>query len=261
MVITGAASGIGAATAKLFAAQGWLVGLADVDEAGLALQVAALRDAKCAPLALDVRHRDQWDRALAEFAEHSGGRLDLLVNNAGVFTVGALKDMDEDDIQRMVDVNLMGVLHGVRAAHPLLAATEGAQIINIASFLAFSGAGNGAVYSATKAAVRNLTEALAIELRYDGIQVSDILPGFVTTGFFAGNDRQAKLGGALADAGVKFITAERVATAVWDATRRYRLHRTVGQQAKLLALVARLVPGQARSAVRRISKRLMKAGL
>lgn len=212
------------------------------------------------PLTLDVRHRDQWDRALEEFGQQSGTRLDLLVNNAGVFTAGALRDMDEDDIRRMVDVNLVGVIHGVRAAHSLLAATKGAQIVNIASFLALSGAGRGAVYSATKAAVRNLTEGLAHELRYDGIRVSDLLPGFVSTGFFAGEDRRTKLGATLANAGVKFIDADRVAAAVWDATRRYRLHRTVGGQATLLAAAARLAPGRAHSAIRRISKRLMKAG-
>ena len=260
VLITGAASGIGAATARLFVQRGWKAGLADVDETGLNRVAADIGAAHCLPLPMDVRRREDWERIVADLAGHTNGQLDMLVNNAGIFAIGALVDMDDNDIQRLVDVNLMGVIHGVRAAHRLLSATHGAQIVNIASFLAVSGAGRGVVYSATKAAVRNLTEGLANELRYDGIAVSDVLPTFTATGFFEGDDRRAALGGALQDAGVKFIRPEQVAGAVWDTTRRYRLHRAVGRQAKLLAAVARLSPAWAHSAVRRISKRLMKAG-
>jgi NAD(P)-dependent dehydrogenase (short-subunit alcohol dehydrogenase family) len=263
-LITGAASGIGAATAKLFANNGWQVGIADVDEAA-AIQLAAEINAEIdatlgVPLHLDVRRPEEWDRALSSFAAHTNGKLDLLVNNAGRFAVGALVDMDGSDIQPMVDVNLMGAIHGARAAHPLLRATEGAGVVNIASFLAVTGTGQGAVYSATKAAVRNLTEGLAAEFRYDGIWVSDVLPGFAATGFFEGDERREAFAAALAAAGVKFIGPEKVAAAVWDATRRYRLHRTVGRQARLLTLVQRVSPNLAASAVRRFSKRLMKAG-
>ncbi len=251
LLITGAASGIGAATARLFVKNGWAAGLADVDEAGLNQLAAELGAAHCLPLAVDVRVPEDWDRALMRLGERSGGRLDLLVNNAGIFAAGALKDMELSKIQHLIDVNLMGVIHGVRATHPMLSATDGAQVVNIASFLALSGAGRGAVYSATKAAVHNLTEALASELRYDGIAVSDILPGFAATGFFTGGVRRITLGAALRDAGVRFIQPDQVAAAIFDATLRYRLHRTVGRQAKLLAAIARLSPTWAHSAVRR----------
>lgn len=258
VLITGAASGIGAATAALFARRGWSVGLADIDAEGLEKAASALGGGGSTHR-LDVGERAAWDAAVADFAAANGGRLDLLVNNAGTVTFGALATMDEGDIRRMVDTNLMGVIHGARAAHGLLAATPGSAIVNVASFLALSGAGQGAVYSATKAAVRALTEAMAMEYRYDGIAVSDVLPAFVATAFFEGAPEREARGQVLADAGVRFIPPEQVAAAIWDAAHKYRLHRLVGRQARIVGLLQRIAPGMVHTHLRKVSKRLREA--
>lgn len=238
--VTGAAAGIGRAVASRFAAAGWTVGLYDIDAEAVARTAKELGGSAVAG-ALDVTDPAGWERALTEFTTATG-RLDLLVNNAGILYSGPFGDTPLERLHRVVDVNVKGVLNGCHAALPHLRATRNSQVINLASASALYGQPGLAVYGATKAAVRSLTEALDLEWRHYGIKVHDLLPLFVATGMMDEVARGSKSSGTL---GVH-LTPDEVAEAVWrTATGRELLaspHVLVGAQTKLLAAATQLSP-------------------
>ena len=158
ILITGAASGIGRATAELFAARGWFVCGFDVDSKGLATLRSSINDGIFEPL--DVSDR----AAVVRFGDQTDGRLDLLFNNAGIDAKGAFSDMPWEAIARVVSVNLLGGMGLIQAAFPLLAATANSLCLTTASASAIFGAPGMAVYSATKHALKGLTEALSVQL-------------------------------------------------------------------------------------------------
>ena len=121
--ITGGASGIGRAVAVKFGSQGWFVGLADVNEAGMRETAALLPAGKSSLHKLDVRDRAAWDEALSACAAASGGRIDVVFNNAGIPLGGNLIENNTGEIERCLDINLKGVLFGAQAAHPWLKAS------------------------------------------------------------------------------------------------------------------------------------------
>jgi len=174
MLISGAASGIGAATARLFHARGWRVGLLDVDEGALAALAAELGGAWYAPL--DVVDAAAVQAAVAEFCAQGGGQLRLLFNAAGILRTGAFVDIELEQHTRLVQINVLGVLNLCHAAFAYLKATPGAQVINMGSASALYGVPQLASYSASKFAVRGLTEALELEWREYGIRVGDLMP-------------------------------------------------------------------------------------
>ncbi|WP_342618584.1 SDR family oxidoreductase [Rhodoferax sp. GW822-FHT02A01] len=178
--ITGAATGIGRAAARLFSKQGWFVGLADIDTAGLKALGEELGEAHCLTMALDVRDADAWHTALASF-HRATGRLDVLLNNAGILISGPLEANTLERHQAVLDVNVKGVLNGCQLAKPYLQSTPGSRVINMSSAAAVYGQASLATYSASKFAVRALTEALNIEWQKDGIRVMDVMPLFVQT--------------------------------------------------------------------------------
>jgi NAD(P)-dependent dehydrogenase (short-subunit alcohol dehydrogenase family) len=200
--ITGAASGIGRATAILFAARGWRVGLADIDRAGLAATQALLPDGGGESYLLDVRDRFGWVAALDAFTAPAGGALDVLFNNAGIGTGGALAETDFDTIDRTIAINLTGVVNGARIGHAYLARSHDACLLNIASTSAIYGSAGLATYSATKFAVRGLSEALDGEWARDGIRVRVLMPAFIETPL---------LDGIAGDATIRARTANLVA--------------------------------------------------
>lgn len=161
--ITGAASGIGLATAKRFAKEGWFIGLADVNRRGLDVALTEIDPMNGIAIELDVRDRDAWKHALEQFATASSGRLDALMNNAGVASYGYLEEQSEEEVDHQIDINIKGVINGARAAFPYLEKTPGSTLINISSCASIYGAPKLAVYCATKFAVRGLSEALDIE--------------------------------------------------------------------------------------------------
>ncbi|MFF0637124.1 SDR family oxidoreductase [Nocardia sp. NPDC004151] len=240
VLVTGAAAGIGRAIAARFAREGWTVGLYDID-ADTVARTAAEIGGHTITGAFDVTDAAGWDRALKEFAGATG-RLDLLVNNAGILVSGAFGDIDVDRQHRVVDVNVKGVLNGCHTALPYLRRTPGSRVINLASASALYGQPGLAVYGATKAAVRSLTEALDLEWRQYGITVSDLLPLFVATDMMTEVSRGSKSAATL---GVR-LTPQDVADAVWrTASGRGRLrgpHVLVGLQTKLTGLAMRLSP-------------------
>lgn len=208
--ITGAGAGIGRATARHFAAHGWFVALADVDERAVALLAADMGDANAMALGLDVTSPAGWNAALAAFFERAG-RLDVLVNNAGILVSGAFEASPLERHAALVDVNVKGVLNGCYLARPWLEKTPGARVINLSSASAIYGQAALATYSATKFAVRGLTEALNIEWQQHGIRVMDVMPLFVRTSMVEGMDAASirRLGVHLAP--------EDVAVVIWKA--------------------------------------------
>lgn len=247
-IVTGAASGIGAATARRFAEGGWLVGIFDKDLNGAQALARELGEDRAVALHVDVAERQSWEPAVAAFGEAAGGRLDLLFNNAGILSTGRFEDMSHTQVERIVAVNLGGAMNGIFACLPLLKATKGARIVNNSSIAACYGFPAAAVYGATKAALRNLSEALAIEFAYHGIQVVYIMPGFTRTAMFDEREggQKALLRSSLRAAKVAFRSPERTAETVWKAAHRSRLSWIVGRQTVLFVLIARYLPGLAR---------------
>ena len=245
--ITGAASGIGRATAELFASRGWFVGLYDINEAGVRELAARLGpEAGCAGR-LDVTDAAQFAAALMHFWEAAGQRLDLLFNNAGIVAVSAFEKIPLARHHAIVDVNLKGVINGCHCAVDYLKRTPGARVISTCSASAIYGTPSFASYGATKFAVKGLTEALNVEWARHGITVMDVLPLFVATPMVEQALRDLK-GESLKSMDVLGLTlsAADVAATVWRAAHwRWwpRVHWYTGRRAWLMALAQKLTPG------------------
>jgi len=204
VAITGGARGIGLATARAFAATGATVAIGDVD-ADLAATVAADLGGHGHPL--DVRDRASF----AAFLD-AVGPVDVLVNNAGVAPAGRFLDTDPALIDLVVEVNLRGVLTGMRLALPAMVARGSGLVVNIASLAGRVPLPGAATYGASKHAVVGLTGAVRAELRGTGVRVSAVLPTFTRTELVSG----LRLGmlpsvdpGAVADAVVRVATHRR----------------------------------------------------
>ncbi len=257
--ITGGASGIGRAVAVHFANKGWFVGLADINRAGMAETQKMLPASQSAVYDLDVRDGKQWEAALAAFWKDSGGRLDVLFNNAGIGRGGPFTDVTPADHDLMLDVNLKGVVRGAEAAFDYLAKTPGSCLLNTCSAAGLYGSGGLAVYAATKFGVRGLTEALDIEWAPHGIKVRSLMPSFIDTPILdsisSGSNRPPRE--TLAEAGFEISPVELVAQAAWDAVDGKKVHTLVGKTARQLAMIARFMP----SMIRNKAKRLQDARL
>lgn len=218
--ITGAASGMGRETARLFHGKGWFVGGYDQNIEGLKTLEAELGAENCLVRRLDVTDKRDFEKAVAEFAAATGGKMDLLYNNAGIGIGGFFDEMPFQDSLKVVQVNFIGVLNGIHSAIGLLKATPGSLCFTTSSSSATYGMPGIAVYSATKHAVKGLTEALSIEFRRHGVRAADVLPGLIDTPILPPGtvDNAAKEGM------FRPIPPMEVAKVVWQAYSSDKLH-------------------------------------
>lgn len=182
-LVTGAARGQGAAIARLFADEGAKVVLGDVLEEPGEKLAAELGDA-ARFVRLDVTDESNWHRAV-ELAVTEFGKLDALVNNAGIVLMEPIAETTVEQFRQVVDVNQLGVFLGMKTAAPALTAAGGGTIVNTASINAFVGVAGTTAYSASKWAVRGMTRTAALELGAHGIRVNTVAPGSVETPMIA----------------------------------------------------------------------------
>jgi len=236
--ITGAASGIGRATALLFARSGWFVGGYDRNTGGLKSLSDEIGEANIVTGPLDVTDKKAFEKALADFAVQTEGRLDILFNNAGIGRGGPFDQQPFEEILEVVQVNLVGVLNGIHSALPLLKATPGSLCFTTSSSSATYGMPNIAVYSATKHAVKGLTEALSIEFRAFGVRAADTLPGLIDTAILPPDAAK----NAPSEGMFRLTPPSAVAQAVWDAYGSDKLHWYVPPEIEDLDKAATLAP-------------------
>ena len=182
VVITGASSGLGEATARMLSAQGAVVvlGARRVDRIEALAKELSDAGGKALALQTDVTHAADVQR-LVDAAVGKFGRIDVLVNNAGLMPSSPLERLKIADWDRMIDVNIKGVLYGIAAALPHMKAQKGGHIVNVSSVAGHRVRAGTAVYSATKHAVRVLTEGLRQEVKPYDIRTTIVSPGAVAT--------------------------------------------------------------------------------
>jgi len=178
-LITGGSRGMGAATARRFVAEGAQVVLGDVlDDDGKALADELGENARY--LHLDVTAEDDWVTAV-DATEREFGRLDVLVNNAGILRFAAIEEQGLEDFRRLLDINLVGVFLGMRTAIPALRRAGGGSIVNLSSTEGLGASPFLGAYTASKFAVRGITKVAALELGPDKIRVNSVHPGGIDT--------------------------------------------------------------------------------
>lgn len=246
VAITGGARGIGLATAKAFAAVGAKVAIGDLD-ADLAKRAAAAIHGDVVALPLDVTAPESFSAFLDDVARVLGP-LDIVVNNAGVMLTGEFVDESTASQDKMIDINLRGVLLGCRLAAERFVRRGGGTIINVASMAGVAGFPGVATYCATKFGVVGLTYALREELRPHNISVSAILPGVVHTELSAGIQ--------LSRAIENFVSVEPddIAAAVVQAARTHRAMSFAPRRMQVLLRTAFLMPERPRRFLAHITK-------
>ena len=260
--ITGAGSGIGRAVATELARRGAEVALCDVDEAGLAETADRIQatGTRVSAQRVDVADRqavEEWADKVA--ADH--GKVNLIVNNAGVALGANVETMSYEDLEWLMGVNFWGVVHGTKAFLPHLRAAGEGHIVNISSVFGMMGIPSQSAYNAAKFAVRGFTEALRIELDGDGGNVSctTIHPGGIKTNI-ARNGRfdDATMSGLGQDPDKLLemserafrTTPEKAAQVILDAVQADKRRAFIGADAQLFKLMAILPPGMYQNAIR-----------
>ena len=246
--ITGAASGLGREVARYFASKGWFIGIADINDAGMAETADMIPEGQSSVHKLNVTDRTQWAAAVADFGAASGGRMDVFFNNAGIGSGGPIEEMEDADIDLMIAINLTGVISGTRACFDLLKKTPGSCVLYTASAAGIYGVADLSVYSATKFAVRGLAEAHDIEFQKHDIKSRCLMPGFIDTNIISNVAEGSNMSGKemLESSGVMVSPVSIIGPAAWDAVHGDKVHIPVNKMAKQLAFAARWIPGRLR---------------
>jgi 3alpha(or 20beta)-hydroxysteroid dehydrogenase len=206
-LITGAAGGIGAACARRFAEEGALVLLTDAN-ADAADQLQAELGDRASARKHDVSSEEDWRAAVASALE-AHGRIDVLLNNAGIFLAAPLADTSLEEFRRVIDVNLVGVFLGMRAVAPAMSGRRAGSIVNVSSVAGLMGSPMLAAYAASKWAVRGMTKVLAKELAPFDVRVNSLHPGQIDTDM---NARQRERTPELVDRLIQGIPLRRIGT-------------------------------------------------
>ena len=257
--ITGAASGIGKATAVLFAKKGWNVGLFDINEEGLKSVANEIGHNICMYQKLDVTKIDEWRSAEISFSSFSGGKCDLFFNNAGIANfAGKFEDVPLEEMNRIIDVNFKGVVNGCLTMLDLLKNTNNSVLLNTCSIAGLVPAPGISVYGATKFAVRGLTESLRIEFQRHDVRVSEINPWFTDTPILeakrVSDDMESPWNKDFVNERTKIYPVEQVAYAVWKSYGANSVHNPLGFEGKFASFFMNLCP----SLIRFLSKRMFK---
>ncbi len=243
VAITGGARGIGEATARAVVAKGGRVAIGDLD-VSLAQKTAGVLGGETIALELDVTERGSFENFISQVEERLGP-IDVMINNAGIMPIGPFVDETDATAQRMIDINLHGVIFGSKLVMPAMVRRQSGHIVNIASQAGKGGFPGGATYCATKHAVVGLSEAIRAELRDTGVEVSCVMPAVVNT----------ELGSGLVEArGVKISEPSDVADAIVDALERPKFDVWVPKVSASIARVMTLMPRRGREAIARALK-------
>ncbi|MCG8316636.1 MAG: SDR family oxidoreductase [Pseudomonadales bacterium] len=236
--ITGAAAGIGRATAQRFAKEGWFVGLVDRDAAPLETLQQELGKSNSSTHLCDVTDMASVTKAIEQFGKLTNGKMQVLFNNAGILRVGRFEEIDIAEHRKIVEINVIGAMNVLHAAFPLLKVSKPSQVINLSSASAVYGTPDFASYSASKHAVRALTEALSIEWQEYGINVCDLMPPFVNTEMVSSQRAASPI---ISRMGVN-LDASDIAEEAWRLTKKPTLHRPVTRIFRTAWPVARSTP-------------------
>ncbi len=265
-VVTGAASGIGRATALNLAGKGCPVVIADQDEGGLE-ETAAMISGPALPRKLDVRDRTAVLAFAAEAAEWAPAPFGMVFNNAGVTVVQSVIDGSSEDDQWVDEVNFGGVVNGVRAFLPLLLEQNSGAIVNTSSVFGLVGFPNQSAYCASKFAVRGYTDALRQELRGTGVSAVNIHPGGVKTNIVANarfHSDHRGLHESADDMAVTFeqvaqTTPERAAEIIVSGVERGKARVLVGMDARMFDVLSRTAPTHYYGVIERLEGLLERA--
>jgi NADP-dependent 3-hydroxy acid dehydrogenase YdfG len=265
VVITGAGSGIGRALALNLAARGSLLAISDVDDAGLAETVDLVKAAGAREVRSD--HLDVADRAAmvayAAAVAEQFGRVNVIINNAGVALAGDLNDLEYGDIDWIVGINFTGVLNGTKEFLPHLIASGDGHVVNLSSLFGLVSMPGQSIYNATKYAVRGMSEALRIEMLIGGhnVGVTSVHPGGIKTAIArnarvsAKEDKEATA--KLFDKKLAKMTPERAAEIIVDGVLKNKARVLVGLDAHALHSFAKFTGSRYQDVIAKVSKRVL----
>ncbi len=254
VLITGGASGIGLATAKLFLAKDYFVGILDLNIDAAEELIKEHGADKVAAFKTDVTNHEEVKKSVDAFAKLAGDKIDVLCSNAGILFVGKLENLDENKIKLMTEVNALGGFYLTKAALPYLKKSKAGSVVFTSSASGIVGLPLYSAYGATKAFTTSLAESLNLELAEFNIHVSAVKPVIVKSPMTAGNlDNYTD--GATPKQDKISLKPEDVANTIWQASQdRKKLYWFVGREATILNMLVKFLPYGLR---RKIIKKLV----
>ena len=240
--ITGAAGGMGISTARLFKKNGWFVGCYDINESSLDELKSELGNEGIVYEQLDVTNKSQFEECLSNFSKNTNDTLDILFNNAGITEGGFFDEIPYENHIKIININVIGVINGIYSAASLLKNTENSLCISTSSSSGIMGMEMIATYSATKHAIKGLTESLSAEFSRFDTRVSDILPGVIDTPMISKEIRDH-----LPESGMwRLISSDEIAETVWASYHSNDIHWYVPKELEDLEKVVASDPIKAR---------------